>query len=186
LLPTNKKRPSTLNSQLGSADNVSESGSAQLKYSMDSPLAAQDIDNIEYAPKIAQPGSFVKVKFKNKKDRELDRLFLAQELRPSSQSLDKPSKEVKGKAEDHDAIWALGFSTDGRYLASAGQDHVLRIWGVLSTPEEREQKDREDEEDGYHGPFKAQVFKSLPVREYDDHEGPILDLSWSKVCLVPH
>jgi WD40 repeat protein len=183
LLPANKKRSSTHNSQIGSAENVSEEDPNQLKNSMDSPLAAQDIDNIAFAPKIAQPNDFVKVKFKNKKDRELDRLFLAQELRPSSQKSGKRSKDGKGKAEDHDAVWALKFSTDGRYLASAGQDHILRVWGVLSTPEEREQLDLEDGFDPIHGHFRAHVFKRRPVREYEDHEGPVLDLSWSKVRL---
>ncbi|KAJ3439702.1 wd repeat-containing protein [Anaeramoeba flamelloides] len=34
-------------------------------------------------------------------------------------------------------IWALEFSPSGKYLATAGQDTVLRIWRVLETDKER-------------------------------------------------
>ena len=36
------------------------------------------------------------------------------------------------------AIWSLKMSPDGNYLASAGQDGVVRIWQVVSGGEERE------------------------------------------------
>lgn len=36
------------------------------------------------------------------------------------------------------AIWSLKVSPDGNYLASAGQDGVVRVWQVISGGEERE------------------------------------------------
>ena len=35
------------------------------------------------------------------------------------------------------AIWALKFSPDGNYMASAGQDGVVRVWEVISSSEQR-------------------------------------------------
>jgi hypothetical protein len=31
--------------------------------------------------------------------------------------------------------------------------------------------------------MKASVFQSNPIRVYTEHEGPILDLQWSKVTI---
>ncbi|GJN94192.1 hypothetical protein Rhopal_007266-T1 [Rhodotorula paludigena] len=36
------------------------------------------------------------------------------------------------------AVWAVKFSDDGKFLAVGGKDGVVRVWEVLSTPEERE------------------------------------------------
>ncbi|GAA5873033.1 hypothetical protein JCM1840_007304 [Sporobolomyces johnsonii] len=36
------------------------------------------------------------------------------------------------------AVWAVKFSDDGRYLAVGGKDGVVRVWEVLSTPEARQ------------------------------------------------
>lgn len=35
------------------------------------------------------------------------------------------------------AIWALEFSPDGNYMASAGQDGVVRVWEVIASSEQR-------------------------------------------------
>lgn len=48
----------------------------------------------------------------------------------------KSSKKASKQAPP--STWALKFSTDGNYLASAGQDGVIRIWQVISGSEERE------------------------------------------------
>ena len=31
----------------------------------------------------------------------------------------------------------MKFSRDGKYLAAGGQDMIVRVWSVISTPEER-------------------------------------------------
>jgi WD40 repeat protein len=153
---------------------------------MDAPLFAQDIDNIEFSPKILQAPPYVKVRSRNKRDRDFDKLFLAQELKPSSATGQASIKDgkVKGDSrEDQDAIWAVGFTRDGKYLASAGQDTVVRVWAVISTPEEREAHELEEDVNPVSGKIqiRASVFQTTPIREYRDHEGAVLDLSWSKV-----
>jgi WD40 repeat protein len=50
----------------------------------------------------------------------------------------KASKKAASK-DGSQATWSLKFSTDGTYLASAGQDGVIRIWQVISGSEEREE-----------------------------------------------
>lgn len=40
-------------------------------------------------------------------------------------------------AHDRKATWAMKFSLDGRYLATAGQDRVIRVFEVLDTEEKR-------------------------------------------------
>lgn len=80
-------------------------------------------------------------------------------------------------------IWAAEFSRDGRYLATAGRDRVVRIWAVISTSEERSAHEEEESagasaENGER--LSAPVFRTHPVRELTGHTGEILDLSWSK------
>ena len=90
------------------------------------------------------------------------------------------------------AIWALGFSGDGKYLAAAGQDRRVRIWAVISSPADRNSEmqqpkgvagaqEEEEEEDPENPRLRAPVFMSKPVQIYEGHTGSILDLSWSKV-----
>lgn len=171
-------------------ENASPTASLPRPDGMESPLLAQDVDNIEFSPRIPQPPSFVKVRARNKRHKEFDRLFLAQELRPGDGAAEKSVKDGKTKdagPENCDATWAVGFSRDGKYLASAGQDHVVRIWAVISTPEEREAHDLDEEMNSpTHGKLqiRASVFQTRPVREYLDHEGAVLDLSWSKVATI--
>ncbi|KAK3948193.1 hypothetical protein QBC32DRAFT_64100 [Pseudoneurospora amorphoporcata] len=81
------------------------------------------------------------------------------------------------------AIWATEFSRDGKYFAAAGKDKVVRVWAVISTPEER--RAREEEEAAATGGttgerLSAPVFRDRPVREFVGHTGEVLDLSWSK------
>ncbi|KAK1774773.1 hypothetical protein QBC45DRAFT_26431 [Copromyces sp. CBS 386.78] len=82
------------------------------------------------------------------------------------------------------AIWATEFSRDGRYFAAAGKDYVVRVWAVISTPEER--RTCEEEEAAATGGgttgerLSAPVFRDRPVREFVGHTGEVLDLSWSK------
>jgi WD40 repeat protein len=155
---------------------------------MEKPLFSQDIDNIEFSPRIPQPTSYVKTKSKNKRDREFDRLFLAQELRwQGASTKSSQSRLGKGEKQDQDAIWAIAFSRDGQYLAAGGENNVVKVWSVLATEDERQAQDAEEEENARTNTsvqMRASVFRSAPLRTYTDHEGAILDLSWSKVSFL--
>ena len=79
----------------------------------------------------------------------------------------------------------MEFSKDGKYLAAAGQSRVIRVWAVLSTPEER--RAHEKAEHGHNSyaegeRLSAPVFHQKVYREFVGHTSTILDLSWSKVC----
>jgi len=57
------------------------------------------------------------------------------------------------------------------------------VWAVLSTPEEREAHEyEEDVSSSTSGAerLSAPVFKSKPIREFQGHTSDVLDLSWSK------
>lgn len=152
------------------------------------------IDNshpIGFIPRHPAPAKYLRVRTHHKKDKEFEKLFLAQELtgipglpravdRRISISTSSQHGENTGRA-----IWAMEFSKDGKYLAAAGQDKKVRIWEVISTVDDREAANH----DGSEKPggqqdlprLKAPVFHPKPVQVYEGHTGSILDLSWSKV-----
>ncbi|TLS20982.1 uncharacterized protein PpBr36_10867 [Pyricularia pennisetigena] len=165
-----------------------------------SPVGAQG-----YIPHHKEPPRYIRTKVYNKKEREFNRMFLAQELvgtRPLAQAkTDEKVPVVTVSSADGTsrraertggAVWATEFSRDGRYLAAAGKDQVVRVWAVISTIEER--RTREDEEEALHQQsspissgggggrerLQAPVFREQPLREFQGHTGEILDLSWSK------
>ncbi|CAG8448821.1 12559_t:CDS:2 [Acaulospora colombiana] len=79
----------------------------------------------------AQP-HYIKTRTRHKKVKEFDKLFLAQEL-------NNPISNEHGEANlDNSAIWTMKFSKDGKFLATGGQDTVVRVWAVISSDEERE------------------------------------------------
>ncbi|OAA53173.1 WD repeat containing protein 44 [Cordyceps fumosorosea ARSEF 2679] len=145
-----------------------------------------------YLPMHKEPPRYIRVKAHNKKSRSFNHLFLAQEL-SSAKKAGSPSKHAPATVvgskilKGGNAIWAAEFSIDGRYLAVAGMDHVVRVYAVLSTPEERrayeeEQEQDDDEKDNRskHERLSAPVFRSEPIREFEGHGGEVLALSWSK------
>lgn len=149
-------------------------------------------NNLSFHPKYPQPPAYIKVRTKFKKEKEFDRVFLAQQLRSGSDKKNPPAAgsnlvPQSGSAATHNPIWAVEFSKDGRYLAAGGQDRVVRVWAVISSPEER--RSHEKDESGPHeagGEAKylnAPVFQQKLFREYQGHTSTILDLSWSKVRL---
>ncbi|KAK3374556.1 WD40-repeat-containing domain protein [Podospora didyma] len=152
-----------------------------------------------YVPIHKEPPRYIRTRANYKKTREFNRMFLAQELIGT-----KPLQKNDGAAPAEDgktptvtvsmasangrkltktggAIWATEFSKDGKYLAAAGRDHVVRIWAVISTPEERRAHEEEEVANGGSGQrLSAPVFRNQPIRELQGHTGEVLDLSWSK------
>ncbi|TKY90760.1 hypothetical protein EX895_000758 [Sporisorium graminicola] len=129
---------------------------------------------------------------------------LTSDQEPSAEYKAKPTKESKRKT------YALQFSLDGRYLAAAGSDHLIRVYEVISSPSDRTdeielaQMHRPDDSchrkmgsacsQGFCPSGRSQaktdartantelapVFKSTPVHVFAGHTGDVLDLSWSK------
>ena len=174
------KKKSTLD---GASDNGSEADDRRPE-GMDAQLY---VDNVSFSPKIPHSPAYIKVRTKFKKEKEFDRVFLAQELRSGSDKKSPPAAgsnpaPQSGSAATQNPIWAVEFSKDGRYLAVGGQDRVIRVWAVIDSPEGR--RAHENTESDPHAQLSAPVFQQKPVREYQGHTSTILDLSWSKVCRV--
>ncbi|KAK5276342.1 hypothetical protein LTR40_011748, partial [Exophiala xenobiotica] len=152
---------------------------------------------VGFIPKFPAPPRYIKVKAQYGKEKDFDRLFLAQisldppRTKSRKMSIDSKIHDIKdtpatqpnpSTSTTNSAIWAMEFSKDGKYLAAAGQDKKLRVWEVIATPEDRDAEDKlaESDHDGDKMKLNAPVFKSKLAREYDGHTSSILDLSWSK------
>jgi WD40 repeat protein len=149
-----------------------------------------------YIPEHKAPPRYVRVKAQHKKVRDFSRMFLAQELSGTKHTVSdekvpglttaevNPNHHKLSKLpKTSGAIWATEFSKDGKYLAAAGRDQVVRIWAVLSTKEEREAHEHEEDVSNSNSGgerISAPVFRSKPIREFEGHTGDVLDLSWSK------
>ncbi|KAK9818208.1 hypothetical protein WJX72_008854 [[Myrmecia] bisecta] len=127
----------------------------------------------------------VKVQVHKKSHKELADLTIVQELHAHS-----------------GVVWTMKFSRNGRYLATAGQDTVVRVWEVLDkrgSPEAATadaaaangssggSPTRQDAGEGVEGGsphrgFESEcpVFKPMPHRAYNGHKQDVLDLCWSK------
>ena len=159
---------------------------------MDAQLFSKSYDNVSFRPSHPHPPGYIKVRAKFKKAKEFDRVFLAQELRGQKLVRTPTSSSLSGGRSPNSSsepVWALSFSKDGKYLAAGGQDKTLRVWAVISTPEERRAHEKEEDaanknlgEESIH--LSAPVFRKSPYREYVGHTATILDLSWSKVGLI--
>lgn len=178
-----KKKP---NASSDSAIETTSMSSEQRPEGNDAAVFAQNIDNIAYNPRHPPPPAYIKVRTKYKRKQEFDRLFLAQELecRPKRVNGVRASTKLRrknGPMPDAQTVWAMEFSRDGKYLAAAGVDAIVRVWAVLSSAEERATHQRRESSDGEsHEHLSAPVFSSQPVKEFEGHTSTILDLSWSK------
>lgn len=182
-------------SELGSEARMDGINAMVFSQSLAAPYAG-----VGYIPHHKEPPRYIRTKSNNKKVREFDRMFLAQELvgtLPQAGEENGPPPEATGKtpivtvsvagangrrvAKTGGAIWATEFSKDGKYFATAGKDHVVRIWAVISTPEDRKASEEEEAANGGSGErLSAPVFRCRPVQEFQGHTGEVLDLSWSK------
>lgn len=142
-----------------------------------------------YIPFYKEPPRYIRVKTRNKKTKEFNRMFLAQELSVSGPDDGEDSgrhapatavgrKILKGASS---AIWSAEFSKDGRHLAVGGKDHMVRVYAVIATPEDRKAQEEDEAQCAGNGEkLSAPVFRSRPKREYEGHSGEVLSLSWSK------
>ncbi|KAK2754582.1 hypothetical protein FQN54_006983 [Arachnomyces sp. PD_36] len=180
IIGTKKKDPRT-----DTTDNASEPGESRAA-GMDAEIFAHPIG---FIPRFPPPPKYIKVRSHFKKEKHFDRVFVAQELRGANALDEKESSKLPDtptapEPSTERAIWALVFSNDGKYLAAAGQDKIVRVWAVIATEEDRQA--HETEEDAGSGDqqpgvrLSAPVFKTKPIREYDGHKSSVLDLSWSK------
>lgn len=157
------------------------------------------VNGAGFVPHHKEPPRYIRVRAQNKKnqDREFNRMFLAQELVGTHPKLTEGSDEAAEKIpvvtvsvagaggrrreKTGGAIWATEFSKDGKYLAAAGKDCVVRIWAIISTPEERRVQEEQEAAICPVGErLSAPVFLERPVREFSGHTNEIVDLSWSK------
>ncbi len=166
---------------------------------MNAQVFSRSKDASGFIPVHKDPPRYIKVRAKGKKDREFGRVFLAQELRGTTKEgapSSRPASIVGSAMEEGKrpssssarsgtgpggAIWTTEFSIDGKYLAAAGQDQIVRVWSVISTPTERAEQERDEDLGGVGSErLSTPVFKSKPLREFTGHTSTVLDLSWSK------
>jgi hypothetical protein len=175
-------------------DDESELGDHRTE-GMNAHVFSSSIGANGYIPQHKEPPRYIKVRAHHKKTKEFDRMFLAQELNGTkhapiddkvpgltTESITNNPNRLSKQEKSNGAVWATEFSKDGRYLAAAGRDMVVRVWAVISTPEERKAHEHEEDVSSSGGGerLSAPVFMSKPVREFEGHTGEILDLSWSK------
>jgi len=96
----------------------------------------------------------------------------------------KVIQSVKGH---EGAVWCMKFSRTGKFLATAGQDRIVRVWTIQCMKSEA--PENADTSENYHedGEIKAcsfkkrgeSMFKDVPLRAYVGHKGDVLDLCWS-------
>ncbi|QSL64855.1 hypothetical protein MERGE_002159 [Pneumocystis wakefieldiae] len=144
---------------------------------------------------------YIKVKTNHKSKHNYHKLFFAQELyNPSSlkahtlkeslsfSEFNSSKVPIKIPCHKSGAIWAMKFSKDGKYLATGGQDMILRVWMVIgakggSDSNKKDQRPKTISVDQDFSAYKellAPVFFPDPVHEYVGHKLDVLDLSWSK------
>ncbi|KAL2158177.1 hypothetical protein VTH06DRAFT_4745 [Thermothelomyces fergusii] len=150
-------------------DSDSELGSESRMDGVNAPVFSQTLGSPlvggGYVPHHKEPPRYIRTRSSNKRTREFNRVFLAQELvgtRPPED--DEEAAAEAGKAP-------MDICQRGRH----------GVWAVLSTAEERGAHEQDEVVGGDAGDrLSAPVFREQPVMEFRGHTGEVLDLSWSK------
>ncbi|KAL9678836.1 hypothetical protein QQ045_016687 [Rhodiola kirilowii] len=98
----------------------------------------------------------------------------------------KHSKELSSLLVGQDflahkgSILTMKFSHDGQYLASGGEDSVVRVWKVFETDRLKAVDMADSDFANVIVPPKVFSIREKPLYEYKGHFDHVLDLSWSK------
>ncbi|TYH89565.1 hypothetical protein ES332_D01G271000v1 [Gossypium tomentosum] len=125
---------------------------------------------------------WVKVRQTGKSYKELSALHLCQEIQAHEGS-----------------IWSIKFSTNARFLASAGEDTMIYVWEVqecevkpmneaCSSPEDKKKKGKGSSSSKkgnqvpnyVHAPETVFSLSDKPICSFKGHLDDVLDLSWSR------
>ncbi|KAK9462489.1 WD40-repeat-containing domain protein [Lipomyces oligophaga] len=124
-----------------------------------------------HTPLAAGPSKYIRIHAHAKFSRQFNHIFFAQELltrRPTARNPDSSPNGLVAEqpllsktaaaltspsvasltrpAHKRGAIWSLKFSKDGHYLATGGEDRIIRVWSVIASPEERAKYDAEEDD----------------------------------------
>eukprot|EP01083_Nonionella_stella_P194901 718462_1 len=118
-----------------------------------------------------------------------------------------PLRRVQELKDHSGPVWTMKFSPDGNYLATGGQDSVVRVWTVIGGSEDRRHTERlscdgrVSEPDFFRGlrrhsrstcsatsssssldqpHFVRDIFNPISVRCFSGHKSDIISLAWSK------
>ncbi|CAH8315201.1 unnamed protein product [Eruca vesicaria subsp. sativa] len=170
------------NSMSDEEENESEQNSSNASSSSPSPsfskktsakkwlfecFVGEDDRHFEYKSKEEVMMSKVKVKTNKKSHVELSAAYKVQEINGH-----------KGK------IWALKFSPDGKFLATGGEDGVVKIWRITLSASFVGQELMREQGALVMFPQKAFNIEETPFHEHYGHTGDVLDLAWSDSNLL--
>lgn len=76
-------------------------------------------------------------------------------------------------------VWTMKWSPCGNYLATAGQDAIIRIWLVCGGDAKIEDSTLVPSAPSMSA-FGQRVLHPSPYREFAGHKSDIIDLAWSR------
>lgn len=105
------------------------------------------------------------------KENEINRIRMRGNTK--SKELEDLRLSQKMEAAHKGAIYCMEFSKKGDYLATGGQDAVLRIWTVCGSRAHSKRYLDVDEK------IDKNIVSMIAYREFTGHRADIIDISWS-------